>query len=274
MYYTSPSELHLPWQNLLIGTPAGPCPAWLFPAAGDTWVIQVHGRGVTRAECLRAVPVFHALGMPTLLVSYRNDGEGPRTRAGGYALGLAEWRDVDAAIGYALRNGARQVLLMGWSMGGAVVLQAAMNSGHRGAIVGAILDSPVVDWRSVLRFQAQEMGVREPFPAMAMGALERRWTARLSGADDAIAFDALDMVARADELSVPTLILHSDDDGYVPSDASHALAEARPDLVTMPRITGARHTKLWNHDQTRWSTEIAEWLRERGLVGASDADSA
>src|SRR5690606_25817484 len=46
-YYSSPSELHLPWESVLIGTPAGPCPAWLFPAESSTWVIQVHGRGTT-----------------------------------------------------------------------------------------------------------------------------------------------------------------------------------------------------------------------------------
>src|SRR6478609_10687964 len=88
-YYTSPSELHLRWENVLIGSPAGPCPAWFFPGDSSTWVIQVHGRGTTRAECLRAVPVLHAAALPTLVVSYRNDGEAPRTKAGAYALGAS-----------------------------------------------------------------------------------------------------------------------------------------------------------------------------------------
>jgi alpha-beta hydrolase superfamily lysophospholipase len=264
-YYSSPSELHLRWENVLIGSPAGPCPAWYFPASSSTWVIQVHGRGATRAECLRAVPVLHAAGLPTLVVSYRNDGEAPRTRAGAYALGASEWRDVDAAMAYALRHGAERVLLMGWSMGGAVSLQAAVTSGHRDRIAGIILESPVVDWRTVLRFQARLAGVRAPLPELAMSALQRPLTARLSGADEPIPFDRLDMVARADELTAPILILHSDDDGFVPADSSHALQEARPDLVTMPRFTVARHTKLWNYDQTGWSTAITDWLQEQGF---------
>lgn len=264
-YFTSPSELHLPWENLLIGSSAGPCPAWFFPAASSTWVIQVHGRGATRAECLRAVPVLHAAGLPTLVVSYRNDGEGPRTRAGAYALGAAEWRDVDAAISYALRHGAERVVLMGWSMGGAVSLQAAVTSGNRDRIAGIILESPVVDWRSVLRYQARMVGVRAPLPELAMQALQRPLTARLSGADQPIAFDRLDMVARADELTAPVLILHSDDDGFVPIDASKQLQESRPDLVTMPRFTVARHTKLWNYDETGWNSAISAWLAAQGL---------
>jgi len=275
-YYLAPGELHIPYEPVLIGTPAGPCPAWSFPApaskSSSTWVIQVHGRGATRSECLRAVPVLHAAGLPVLVVSYRNDGEGPRTRGGAYALGATEWRDVDAAIDYALRHGAERVILMGWSMGGAIVLQTAVTSPRREAVAGMILDSPVVDWRTVLRFQAQEMGLREPLPRLAMGALSTGWTARLSGAEQVIPFDALDMVARADELSAPVLLLHSDDDGFVPADASHALAAARPDIVTMPRFTGARHTKLWNYDQNRWSAAITDWLEEQGFVSVGEGD--
>lgn len=268
-YYTSPSELHLRWENVLIGSPAGPCPAWFFPAESSTWVIQVHGRGVTRAECLRAVPVLHAAGLPNLVVSYRNDGEAPRSRSGGYALGALEWRDVDAAISYALRRGAERVVLMGWSMGGAVVLQTALNSGNRGRVAGLILESPVVDWPSVLRFQAKKAGMRAPLPDLAMSALSVPLTARLSGADEAIPFDRLDVVARASELELPILILHSEDDGFVPADASHELQRERPDLVTMPRFSVARHTKLWNYDQTGWSAAITDWLRGQGLSASA-----
>jgi alpha-beta hydrolase superfamily lysophospholipase len=264
-YYLSPGELHLPYESVLIGTPAGPCPAWLFPAESKTWVIQVHGRGATRSECLRAVPVLHAAGLPVLVTSYRNDGEGPRTRPGSYGLGTTEWRDVDTAIAYALRHGAERILLMGWSMGGAITLQALMSSAHREAIEGVILDSPVVDWRTVLRFQAKAMKLPDPLPRLAMDALGQPWSAWLSGADQAIPFDDLDMVARAAELNVPILLLHSDDDGYVPADASHALAAARPDLITMPVFTGARHTKLWNYDQNRWTDAITGWLRAQGF---------
>lgn len=268
-YYSTPSELHLPWQNVLIGSPAGPCPAWLFPGESSTWVVQVHGRGVTRAECLRAVPVLHAAGFPNLVVSYRNDGEAPRSRSGSYALGAAEWRDVDAAVSYALRHGAERVILMGWSMGGAVSLQTALNSGNRDRIAGLILESPVIDWRSVLRFQARAAGMRAPLPDLAMSALSVPLTARLSGAENAISFDSLDIVARADELKVPILILHSDDDGFVPADASHALQQARPDLVTMPAFSGARHTKIWNYDQIGWSDAITGWLAAQGFSASA-----
>jgi uncharacterized protein len=262
-YYSRPEELHIPFTPELIGSPVGPCPAWLFPAETetDTWVIQVHGRGTTRAECLRAVPVFHGLGITTLVVSYRNDGEAPRSRTGTYALGATEWRDVDAAIGFARRRGAKRVILMGWSMGGAVVLQLALASAHADVIAGIVLDSPVVDWRVVLDYQARLLHLPKPIPELAIGALRSSWTSRAAGSRSPIPFESLDVVARAGELRHPMLVLHSDDDGFVPSDASHLLADARPDLVQLEVFEVARHTKLWNYDQERWNDAIRDWVR-------------
>lgn len=278
-YYERPEEIHLAFTPELIGSAVRPCPAWLFPAGdGDTWVIQIHGRGTTRAECLRAVPVFQALGITSLVVSYRNDGEAPRSRTGTYTLGATEWRDVDAAVGFARRRGARRVILMGWSMGGAIALQVSLNSAHRELIAGLILESPVVDWRVVLDYQARLMGLPAPVTGLAIGALATEWASSLTRTGGAIPFDRLDVVARAAELRHPILILHSDDDGFVPSDASHDLVVARPDLVELIVFEVARHTKLWNYDQERWSSAIRSWLARHHLgseatESASDADN-
>lgn len=268
-YFDDPEQLHLPYQSELVGAAVGPCPAWIFPAAepGDTWVIQVHGRGTTRAECLRAVPPFHGMGVTSMLVSYRNDGSAPRSRTGTYTLGATEWRDVDAAIGVARRRGARRVIVMGWSMGGAIALQVALSSAHRDLIVGVILESPVIDWRRVLSFQARQLGLPASVAGLAITALGSDWSAQLAGADARIPFDRLDVVARAGELRHPVLILHSDDDGFVPSDASHDLVLARPDLVEMQVFDTARHAKLWNYDQDRWSAAITDWAERHDLVG-------
>ncbi|MFB7891079.1 alpha/beta hydrolase family protein [Microbacterium sp. NPDC056044] len=266
-YYDHPEQLHLPFTPELIGSTVGPCPAWQFPAGdGETWVIQVHGRGTTRAECLRAVPVFHALGITSLVVSYRNDGEAPRSRNGTYALGATEWRDVDAAVGFARRRGARRIIVMGWSMGGAIALQLALNSAHGDVIAGLILESPVVDWRIVLNYQARAERVPGAVSRLAIEALQAEWASPLTRTGAAIRLDQLDVVARAAELKHPILILHSDDDGFVPSDASHDLVAARPDLVEMQVFEVARHTKLWNYDQERWSASIGTWLEAHGIA--------
>ncbi|WP_243074837.1 S9 family peptidase [Microbacterium sp. SS28] len=275
-YYSRAEELHLPFTPELIGSAVGPCPAWLFPAAGggDTWVIQIHGRGTDRRECLRAVPVFHAAGVTSLVVSYRNDGEAPRSRTGTYTLGATEWRDVDAAVGFARRRGARRVVLMGWSMGGAIALQVALNSAHRDLIAGLVLESPVIDWRKVLDHQTKLNGLPSAITGLAIGALASDWASPVTRTGSGIPFDRLDVVSRAHELRHPILILHSDDDGFVPSDSSHDLVVQRPDLVEMQVFEVARHTKLWNYDQERWSGAIRSWLQRKDLVTAdADADN-
>lgn len=274
-YFDTPEQLQIPFTHERIGTPLGPCPAWLFPAAAsDLWVIQVHGRGTTRAECLRAVPDFRALGFTTLVVSYRNDGEAPRSRTGTYGLGSTEWRDVDAAVGFAVRAGAQRIVLMGWSMGGAIALQVALNSRHLGAVAGVILESPVIDWRVVLDYQAKLLNLPAAVKDLAIGALGSDWAGVLTRTGPSIPFDRLDVVARASELVHPILILHSDDDGFVPSDASHDLVVARPDLVEMQVFEVARHTKLWNYDQERWSGAIRSWLERHGIIAEpAGADS-
>jgi hypothetical protein len=94
--------------------------------------------------------------------------------------------------------------------------------------------------------------------------LSKRWAGRITGQREPIDLRRLDFVRRASELHTPILLLHSDDDGYVPSTASRALAVARPDIVTFEAFTTARHTKLWNYDAQRWNAAIRRFLDRLG----------
>lgn len=261
-YFLSPNDLGYPYRDVQVATELGPAPAWLIPAAEhtDRWVIQVHGRAVRRQEALRAVPVFRDAGFTSLLVSYRNDGDAPRSPDGRYALGDSEWRDVEAAMRFALDHGARQIVLMGWSMGGATVLQALTRSALSDAVIGVALDSPVVDWVTALHFQAALNRLPRVVGIGALTLLASAWARPLTGSAQPIDFARMDLVARARELDRPILLLHSEDDGYVPATASKALAVARPDLVWFEEFTTARHTKLWNYDPARWNGVIERWL--------------
>ena len=168
--------------------------------------------------------------------------------------------DIEAALGFALDRGAREVVLMGWSMGGATVLQVVTRSSLASMVRGIVLESPVVDWVTALDFQARLAHLPKSIGTAAQAVIGRPWGRRLTGQRESIDFDRLDLVGHADRLNVPILLLHSDDDGFVPSTASHALAAARPDIVTMETFTVARHTKLWNYEPVRWNAAIANWL--------------
>lgn len=265
-YYLEPEELGLPVQSVIIDTDLGEAPAWLFPSADDAgsdrWVIQVHGWGASRQEGLRAVRAFHDQGYTCLLASYRNDGDAPESADRRYGLGGTEWRDIDAAIRFAADSGARSIVLMGWSMGGAVVLQTITRTSSVDLIHGIVLDSPVIDWIDTLEYQAKLLRLPDPITQGALRIIESAWGGPITGQGAPIDLASMNFVARAADLSLPTLILHSDDDGFVPSTASRALAEARSEIVTLVPFAVALHTKLWNYDQERWTSSIAAWLAE------------
>lgn len=266
-WFSHPRDLDLSYENVMIETELGPAPAWLFaaePGSGahdGCWVIQVHGRASRRNEALRAVPVFRAEGWSSLLISYRNDGDAPYTADGRYALGDSEWADVEAAMQFALDRGAKHLVLMGWSMGGATVLQAATRSPLARYVRGLVLDSPVIDWVTTLDAIASGMGLPRIARQLTLVAMSARWGRLVTGKREPINLARLDFLTRAHELSMPILIQHSDNDGYVPVDGSSKLAEARPDIVTFERWHVARHTKLWNLDRDRWDGTIRHWLR-------------
>ncbi|MDR7234561.1 alpha/beta fold hydrolase [Agrococcus sp. BE272] len=260
-----PEEVADAVETVDVATEVGPAPAWIMgDQSAATWCIQVHGRGVTRRETIRAAPVFLERGMPVMAVSYRNDTEAPPSGDGKFRLGLDEWGDVDDAIGFAVARGARRIVLMGWSMGGQIALQLARRSRHRRRIVGLVLDSPVVSWRATLLLQVAIAKMPAWLVDTAVGLLESP-AAALSGSRS-LDFDELDNVLHADALSQPILLLHSADDGFVPADASRALAEARPDIVDYREWRTARHTKLWNLDRARYEQQIRGWLDEHRIA--------
>lgn len=265
-YWLSPRELGVPYENVAITTPLGAAPAWFVPAVEDSdrWVIQVHGRAVRKAETLRGVAPFRSAGYHSLLVSYRNDGEAPRSTDYRYALGEREWIDVDAAMAFAIDHGAREIVLMGWSMGGATVLQALTRSPRAALVTGVVLESPVVEWVATLDFQARMRRLPGIVRRGAFAIIRSRWGRFVTGLAEPLDLDRLDFVARAAELDRPILLLHSVDDGFVPATASIALAAARPDIVSYEEFAIARHTKLWNFDRTRWEDAIRNWLDALG----------
>lgn len=268
-YHLGPWELGLSYENTVVDTPLGPAPAWVVPADGgsDRWVIQVHGRGAKRQEGLRAVRPAYEAGWNTLLISYRNDGEAPESEDRRYGLGGTEWADVVAASQYAIEHGAERIVLMGWSMGGAIALQSVLRSpAVRERLVGVMLDSPAIDWIDILRFQGEALGFPRGLGDVVSHLIGGPWSGGLTGLAAPIDVADLDPVGRADEFDVPMLLMHSVDDGFVPIDGSRRFAEARPDLIEFEVFEGARHTKLWNHDPERWTGLVRGWL-ERSAEG-------
>jgi alpha-beta hydrolase superfamily lysophospholipase len=246
-----PQDLHPAATEVAIAGEVGALPAHQV-VADDLWAIGVHGRAAARHETFRMLWPIVAAGHSALAVSYRNDRDAPPSPDGRSHLGATEWRDVEAAMHHARRHGARRLLLLGCSMGGAIVGQVLVH-GDTDDVVGVVLDAPVVAWGPVAARAARDLGVPGVAVALLMGPTRAMARARHAVDLAALRFDP-------DVLTTPTLVVHGGDDPVVPAAGSDALAAARPDLVTYLRIPGAGHVRGWNADPATYDAAVTSLL--------------
>lgn len=256
------TELDIPVEDVEIATELGALPAWLFPQASSNgdWAIHVHGRGASRREPLRGVRQAHREGWTSLVMSYRNDADWRPSTDGRYGLGLTEADDVAAALRFARANGAKRIMLVGWSMGGAAVL-ATLLDGDADDVVALMLESPVTSWLDVFRFEAREIGLLPWIAPLAWRLLRSPLAPLTTGVAGPLALERLEIHERVDQLRVPIIILHSKQDRVVPYVSSRRLHRMRPGLVQLETFPRGLHTRLWNDDPTRWNGVVRAWFR-------------
>ncbi|WP_354225690.1 alpha/beta hydrolase [Arthrobacter bambusae] len=272
--YSKPEQLGLPYQDVLIPVENGVAPAWKFdPVAGVNpsggWAIHIHGMGGKRAGTLRGIRVARRLGLTSLVVSFRNDGDAPPSYDGRYSLGQGEWRDVEAGINYAISNGAERLVLFGWSLGASIALQAAALSPNSSRVAGMVLDAPVFDWRTTLAANAKAAGLPRPLVRLGFTILRSKALRWVTGLAEPIRLDSLDWLARATELDKPVLVLHGEKDDITPVEASKKAASLRPDLVKLVEFESVGHSLEWNIDSEKWERSVEEWFHGLPLAGSS-----
>ena len=262
IFFSGPEDAGLEVTDVEVQTDVGNAPAWITSpqaASSKTWAIHIHGLGSPRAGTLRGVQVASDAGLRSLVVTYRNDGEGPTVGTGRSELGAAEVDDVRAALSFARENGARSVILFGWSMGAAIALQLASEPELRGIVAGLVLESPVLDWVSTIKTNCARSGLPAWSGALALPWLSIRPLARMTGLVRPVGLINFNWIARAGELKVPTLILHGTLDTSSPFDVSTRLRALRPDIVDLEAFD-ADHTMSWNSDCERWRAAVSPWL--------------
>jgi pimeloyl-ACP methyl ester carboxylesterase len=252
VYSGDPTQtLGLPSSTVAIPDELGPMPAWLVPGHSRTWAIVVHGINSTPQTGLRIAPSLHRAGLPTLLVTYREDLGAPPSPDGFHHMGLTEWRDLGAAARYALGHGARHLILVGYSMGGAIVSQFMERSPLAPRVAGLVLDAPALDWKEILAFNATRMG----FPSFAALPVEWAIGARID-AD----WDSLDALNHPEDFQLPILLFHGTEDDVVPISTSDDFAAELPRRVTYYRVPRAGHTEAWNVDPTLYERRLGDFL--------------
>lgn len=261
VYSGNPRQtLGLPYRSVDVPDSLGPMPAWLIPgthtrsaisADSSTWVIVVHGHNDNRENGLRIAPTLHRAGLPSLLISYRNDLGAPDSPDDLYHLGETEWRDLAASARYALGHGAHRLILIGYSMGGAVIAQFMQRSSLADRVSGLVLDAPALDWKSILEFNAEQMDLPGAL------ALPVEWTIDARIDPD---WDSLDASRHPEDFQLPVLLFHGTDDTVVPIAGSDEFAEELGKWVTYYRVPDADHTQEWNVDPGLYERRLRRFL--------------
>jgi uncharacterized protein len=252
VYSGDPGEARgLPFQTVPVRGELGPMPAWLIPAQGRAWAIIVHGINDDREIGHRLSPALHHAGIPSLTISYRDDLGAPSSPDGLHHQGQTEWRDLAAASRYALQHGASSLVLIGYSMGGALITQFMQKSRLSSRVDALVLDAPALDWKAILEFNAARMNMPSFFAWPVEWAIDLRTD---------VDWDSLNALQHPQDFRFPLLIFHGDEDKVVPIETSEEFAAELPGWATFYAVPEAGHTQSWNVNPALYERRLDAFL--------------
>ena len=215
--------------------------SWWVPAQNSSKAaVLVPGWGGYKFEehLLQTLPVYHDAGYSSLILDLRAQGESDGKRR---TLGYREVRDVRGALAWLRRQGYAldQVVLHGWSMGGATVLRAAPGTG----VAAVVEEAGYGDLPLQLRVRIPEFvrfgEVLEP-AILLVGKLFPD-------------FDYKEVVPKREAAmlsaeGVPLFIIHSTDDEIVPYEQAKLLAASHQE-ASLWTLEGYRHVEAYEHPE-------------------------
>ena len=234
-------SIGLDYSEVRFRSELGDLGAWVISGEGETWMVCVHGHRSNRRESLRFSPLFESMGLNQMLIKYRNDVDSPVDRGGYHMFGLTEWRDLEAAVAYVINQGAKNIFILGHSMGGSIALQFILKSNLRSHINGIVLESPALDLNGIITAKAKAL----PFPITTLLPPIKKMVSKLVNLD----WSELDYISKASEIETPILLIHSTKDQTVPVAQSDQFANIIPHLYEYLRLEDAPHAASWNFAQ-------------------------
>lgn len=236
------AALGLAFEDVTYDTPLGPAPAIWIPAdarpgAPPLVAIFVHGIGGRPEDGYGFVPALNDAGVPVLMIAYRNDPGAPPAPDGLYGVGTTEWADLEAAVLHLRSLGHERVLLIGASMGGAVVGQLMRRSDESEGVVGLAFDSGVFDGGRSTAAITRRAGI--PFAGLTtwLGTTIVGWRTGLDLAGSRV-------TERLAVFDGPVFVTQGSGDMVVPVDSADELVALRSAPTTYVRTNGD-HLEGW-----------------------------
>jgi uncharacterized protein len=206
-------------------------------------VVLVHGLEGSKAgeQVLQTASIYSGAGYGVLMFDLRGHGESAGKRT---TVGYQEVRDVRGALSWLeedLGFEPNEVVLHGWSMGGATVLRSAPGTG----VAAVVEESGYADLPLLLRDRlAESSGLPSFFnPGIFL-------MAKLFLDLDPWAVRPEEDTAKLSEEGVPLLLIHSTDDEVVPFEHAEMLAASYPDAEFW-EIESYGHVEAYSHPAYR-----------------------
>ena len=215
--------------------------------------ICFHGyRGTPRRDFSGGIQIMLKAGQNVLMVEQRAHCE---SEGSTITFGVKERYDCLDWIHYALDRFGRgtKILLVGISMGASTVLMAA-GLPLPPEIKGIIADCPYTSPEAIIRKVVG--GKRRPTElSYRVTAL----AARLFGGFDLTAASPLEAVTKT---KLPILLIHGEEDRFVPCTMSKELYAAAPDHIQLELFPGAGHGLSYLVDQERYERVVREFQQQ------------
>lgn len=266
VYHSTPSQVGR-YRTVEIAAPSGELDGWIFneEARSSTWAIHIHGQGATPHSALRGVPASTRAGLTSLVAPFYGDD---RTAEASHrtTFGVLEGNDVLASIELARRAGARDVVLIGWSLGAQVALELTRAVGVPARAL--VLVDPPLSWRRVLEHHRRRARfIPRALFLTALGLIQAPILHRAAGIPTAVRFGQ-DFLNRSMARDIPTLVVTSNGDQDIPAAHLERFAQLNA-CVRVERFPRAPHTMEWNRDVDRWEAIVTEFCARHTRAGCA-----
>jgi len=226
--------LEIPYQPVTIDSYDGTklCGRYYHQKDGAPILLFLHGYRCSALRDGNGILLYsRKLGFNVLLVDQRGHG---KSAGRAITFGVKERLDCREWVRYlSNRFGMEQrIYLSGLSMGGATVLMAS-DLDLPGNVIGILADCPYSSPKAILCSVIKSMG----FPVKITYFLAKL-SARYLGDFDIEETSAIEAIQKS---RLPILIIHGDDDRFVPYQMSKDCQKAGADRVKLVLIQGAGH---------------------------------
>jgi pimeloyl-ACP methyl ester carboxylesterase len=224
--------------------------------------LYLHSEGAPFAICAHGYKSYYAidfsggcpdlisLGFNVLLIDQRACGESEGVTV---SFGYNERRDILSWIDYIEGRFGKEsrILLSGVSMGAATVLYAAA-LGLPPSAKCVFADCPYSSAREIIRKTIGDMHLPTfLYPLVRFGA-------KIYGGFDP---NAVDIAAVAENIDLPTVIIHGEGDDFVPCSMSERIAAANARSIALYTFPDAHHAVSYLYDRERYRSVMSEYAK-------------